>query len=367
MAALLTLLPVVTAVPGCGSTEAEDCAACDVGATCLDSVCIRTPTVEASLGGEGRDADGESVALDLGISPNTQCWVTPDAAPAAPATVSVRGRIDELAVGPPKAGMCVTAYRQQELVRHWTTESRCPGVADVAERVACFRANPCACDALTDEAARAACSADVGPALAHAPSSSRDGDYALEGLPTNAPLVFRLSGHEGLWKETFMWGIEIRTDRLEVADDGSPYARFDPIGVSEGDWGVIQTLLGLSSPVPPDRGVVAGELRDCGDADRGPEPIIGATFHLEPAGIVSGFHGGDPNNLTEFSPDIGETRNLGIFGSVGVPEGPNRFVAAVKVGEAVKKVADYDLYVPPSAGVILYVKGRVMGRAAEGS
>lgn len=348
-----------------GEDEGPPCGGpCPEGTSCLEDVCIDTPTIAGQLGGEERGDDGKNRPIVLDAPVNTSCWVTPDVAPDEPRSVPVRGKIDELAVGPPKSGMCVTVYRQPELLAHWAGDSRCPGLANVDERVACFRTDPCECEDMEAGAAKTACETDVGPALGFARSTDGDGAYALADVPTNEPLVLRLSGREGLWKETFMWGVEIRTDRLETdADSGEVYERFDPIGVSEGDWGVVQTLLGLASTVPPDRGAVAGELRDCGAEGRDPEPLMGASFHLDPDGIVRGFHGGDPEALTDFTPDLTESRNLGIFGSVGVPEGPNRFVAAVKLGEELHKVADYELYVPPSAGVILYVQGRVRWRS----
>ena len=364
----LGLIGLLVAV-GCGEDDdVEPCAgACEEGTACLADVCIDIPTIAGQLGGESEDAAGKAIPIVLDAPANTSCWVTPDPAPDEPRSVTVRGKIDELAVGPPKNGMCVTVYRQPDLLAHWADGARCPGVTDVTERVNCFRTDPCECEDMEAGQAKTDCEADVGPMLGFARSTDGDGGYELADVPTNTPLVFRLSGREGLWKETFMWGVEIRTDRLETdPESGEVYERFDPVGVSEADWGVVQTLLGLASTVPPGRGAVAGELRDCGAEGRDPEPLIGASYFLNPDGLVRGFHGGDPAALTDFTADLKETRNLGIFGSIGVPEGPNRFVAAVKIGEELHKVADYDLYVPPSAGVILYVQGRVAWRDGAG-
>ncbi len=373
------LIALLVGVAGCGgdtedkAPEPEPCGGpCADGTTCFEDVCIVTPTITGQLGGERQREDGKGEPYILDAPVNTLCWVTPDVVPDGPATVTMRGKIDELAVGPPKSNMCVAAYLQSALMDHWADGSRCPGLAAVQERVDCFRIDPCECEAMEDAAAKAQCEADAGPVLSYATTTDNDGAYELTDVPTNEPLVLRLSGREGLWKETFMWGVEIRTDRLQTDEaTGDVHARFDPIGVSEGDWGVVQSLLGLASTVPPDRGAVAGELRDCGAEGREPEPLHGASFHLDPDGLVRGFHGGDPENPTEFSADFKESQYLGIFGSVGVPEGPNRFVAAVMIDEELQKVADYDLYVPPSAGVILYVQGRVAwrsgGNAADGS
>ena len=346
---------------GCGG--AEDAPPCGALETALGGVCLTTPTIDASLGGEERNEAGENVAVDLGILPETSCWVTPDEAPAEPSAVRVWGKIDELALGPSKDGMCLAIYDQHALTEHWRTESRCPGIANVAERVECFRTDPCGCDDLEGEA-KSACLKDTGPALAYTRTVGRsEGSYEIAAAPTNRPLVFRLSGHPELWKESFMWGVELRTDRLETDEsDGSLHARFDPIAVSVADWGVVQALLGLAKEPSPDRGTVAGEIRDCGAPDRSPEPVIGASFSLRPEGQVHGFHNGDPEDLTGFDPALTETRNQGIFGALGVPEGPNRFVAGVNLDDEVVKIADYDLYVPPSAGVIIYVRGRVAWR-----
>ncbi len=364
-------LGILLLVAGCGDGGGDpaapppdpafhECAGdgdCDDGRVCVAAVCLPAPARAATLGGEEKDEQGRDVGIDSEEPPVTGCWGTSDPVADLPAQVRLQGRVEPLASGGSVQGLCLSVYDQEALLRHWREESRCPEVGDPDKRAECFATDACTCAGKVGPE-QETCEADAGPALAWGLVKESRGDYAIDGIPTNRPLVVKVSGGGGLWKPTYTWGEVARTDRLESDDQGTRFFWVSAQVVSNTDWLVFPPLLGLTEPLPADTGAVAGELLDCGVADRPPQPIIGATMGLVADPVVLGYHVGDPES-DAFEPESTRphTANLGIYVALAVPEGPNRLAAAALVTGEVRTVASLDLYVPPSSGLVVNVYG----------
>ena len=330
--------------------------------TCLAGVCLHAPTRDASLGGEGEDADGNSIGIDKESPPVVTCWSDPDRIDEEPALVRISGEVEPFGTGNDRGipGMCVTIYDAEALVAHWRDDSRCPDVADPQARARCFSTDPCECAAKLGPE-RTKCDADVGPYLGYSLLTERNGRYAIDGIPSNRPLLIKASGEEQLWRDTYVWSSGARTDRLQD-DEGQSAFRVDPVVLSQTDWVVLPTLLNMAGKPEETKGAVAGELLDCGAPGRDPEPIIGATFGLVADAGFAAYHNGDPEADIGLDANLTHTQSLGIFGALDVPAGPNRFVMGVEIAGSTRVAAMADIYVPPGAAIVLLLNGRAQWR-----
>lgn len=335
----------------------HQCAAdaeCAADESCLSEVCLKTPGDVAS---RGKEEDNQGI--DLGEPPAVDCWSNPDPIGQPELrSVPVQGRVEALGTsGGDVAGLCLSVYDQDSLMAHWRQRSRCPDLPSVEAQVACFGTDICACGGLAGPA-KAECVEDAGPVLSHTLLASNDGRFTLPEIPTDRPLVIKISGQPARWMNTYMWQEIARTDRLEEDENGEPYAWLYASVVSKIDWVIFPPILNLPRGIQPGRGVVAGEIRDCGTADRSPDPILGVKVGMVTDGTVLGYHTGDPTDDIGFDPKLEQTAFLGIFGGLDIPAGPNRLVASGLVEDELRVVAWTDFYLPPESILIVNFAGR---------
>ena len=350
--------------------ECDTAADCDEGDLCLVGVCLSAgdlPGGDASRGGERRDENGVNVGIDQGIPPVASCWKRPDVVPDEPAEVELRGRVDALGSGGNPQGLCVTVYERDALLRHWREDSRCMDVADPLPRSACFGTSACDCAGLAGPDLTR-CEADAGPWIGDTIVRGSDGRFEIRAVPTNVPLVVKVTGERDgageprSWIDTYVWDTVARTDRLDTDDNGEVSFRAYASVVSKVDWVTFPPVLGLTRGVTPGNGVVAGELLDCGSDSRDPEPIIGAVLgSIRPAEVL-GFHNGDPEAAIGFEIELKATANLGIYGALNIPAGANRLAAVARIFGELELVAISDFFMPPGSAVLLNFQGRSLQR-----
>ena len=193
------------------------------------------------------------------------------------------------------------------------------------------------------------------------------GVYALEGVPTNTRLVFRVRKHDANadWHDSYYWDIVLFSDHLDAKGVGTQPTKYigqdtyhvSPTIVGQGQWQLVPTTLGLGD-IQDGNGVVGGRIRDCGNLKRGGLPIHNAKIGLgvPPTGLA--FFNDNEDDTVPIKAKAA-TDTLGRFAAVDLPPGANRVSAAVDVGASTLKLGSQDVFVIPGALTIISLPGRI--------
>ena len=357
-------------------SECEGADDCEDGEVCHQTVCVKEPIVEAAL---YEDRDNSYLPLDE--DPNLSCWVTPTVIGEGPATATIGGTVDLTGPESPTRNLCVTAYDQELFMKWfwWLAENVCEEYRDVDLRtqepfVNCFALDPCRCDdedftANRGDAADSveACYAEIGYCVAlddhpdlqaacrqnildrtgieadtlvlgsvkSSPDPDRpdrtEGVYQMENIPTNTPIVLKVSGSMRRWRDTFEFDALMRSDLVD--DDGM--LRWSANVITEGAWRTIPQSAGLADPLEADATAIAGIINDCGTDERAPALLEGVRVGLvtDPVTIAY-FNGVSSDTLPQ--PGQAYTNKDGVYAALGAPSGPNRVsLVALQDGEQV--------------------------------
>lgn len=178
--------------------------------------------------------------------------------------------------------------------------------------------------------------------------------YTYAGVPTETPLIIKTSDAKGSqkWAELYDYNIYYGNDQVQ---NGEIY--YEPSAVASTDVNTIASAAG-GFTIKADRGVIAGEVHDCGDVRLG-----GATVNTDyrPEGDM--FYFGD--NESDPLPDKSRTQaglgtsKLGLFGALNYPTGTAiRISAAGKVGSTKVLLGTIVVQVFPGAVTALSFRGR---------
>ncbi len=362
---------------------------CPDGA-CVTGVCVLTPTEVGNLTDPANDYEPSTEVLETGCvdqSVADQIKGLPDIK-----TVTAWGRVDRFGGGDITSNIEVDVFKLSDF-----HPEACAGIVDSDLRQACFN-DP----------------AKVGTPLGHTISLDPDqpavdakidvqsikkagdtcemhfdcpngyecrkvktdtskicikahGVFAIEGVPTNTELVFRVRKHSqaDTWHDSYYWDIVLFSDHLDTKGAGHQPTRYigtdtyhvNPTIVGEGQWQLVPTTLGLGD-IQDGNGVVGGRIRDCGNLKRGGYPIHDAKVGLgiPPTGLA--FFNDNEDDTVPIK-NKQSTDTLGRFAAVDLPPGANRVSATVMVGTQTIKLGSQDVFVVPGSLMIVSLPGRI--------
>ncbi len=180
--------------------------------------------------------------------------------------------------------------------------------------------------------------------------------YTYPGIPTETPLIVRTSDATGTgntWSELYDYNIYIPNSAV----DGSNVAPYNPSAVAATDVNTVASAAG-GFTIKPDKGVLAGEVHDCGDVR-----ISGAMVNtdLPHEGEMFYFNDVEENPLPDKTraPQGLGTSKLGLFGALNIDTGvPMRISAVVKSGGKDVLLGTYTVQLFPGAITALSFRGR---------
>ncbi len=177
--------------------------------------------------------------------------------------------------------------------------------------------------------------------------------YTYVGVPTETPLIVKTSDvtpNGSQWKELYDYNVMFRNRDI----NGDTIA-YDPAAVAATDVNTVAAAAGGFIP-KPDKGVLAGEIHDCGDIR-----VAGATVDTDVPHEADVFYFGE--NEADPLPDQQQARSgtskLGLFGALNFATGvPVRVTAVGKVGGQTLVLGTHVVQMFPGAVTALSLRGR---------
>jgi len=178
--------------------------------------------------------------------------------------------------------------------------------------------------------------------------------FEYAGVPTETPLVIKTSDAAGgeQWAALYDYNIYFANSVVEAGDIISNY---QPAAVAATDVNTVASAAG-GFTVKQDKGVLAGEVHDCGDVRLG-----GATVDTDVAheGDMFYFGENEADPLPDKSRGALGTSRLGLFGTLNLPTGtPIRVSALGKQGGQTVLLGTYTVQTFAGAVTALSFRGR---------
>ena len=188
------------------------------------------------------------------------------------------------------------------------------------------------------------------------PDGCRLRSYTYAGVPTETPLIIKTSDATGtgnLWSDLYDYNVYIPNTIV----DASNTASYDASAVAATDVNTVASAAG-GFTIKSDKGVLAGEVHDCGDVR-----LSGAMVDtdLSHEGPMFYFGDNEANPLPDQNrgPEGLGTSKLGLFGALNVPTGtPMRVSAVIKSGGKDVLLGTYTVQAFPGAISALSFRGR---------
>jgi hypothetical protein len=180
--------------------------------------------------------------------------------------------------------------------------------------------------------------------------------FTYDGVPTETPLIVKTSDATGTgntWSELYDYNIYIPNSAV----DATGTATYDPSAVAATDVNTVASAAG-GFTIKPDKGVLAGEVHDCGDVR-----LSGAMVNTDLAHEGEMFYFNDVESdplpdKTRAPQGLG-TSKLGLFGALNIDTGtPMRISAVVKSGGKDVLLGTYTVQLFPGAITALSFRGR---------
>lgn len=358
--------------------------------TCVQGVCVLTPTEVGNLTDPANDYEPSTEKLETGCVDQAladQIKGLPDIK-----TVTAWGRVDRFGGGDITGNIEVSVFKLADF-----HPEVCAGIADDEARATCFRD-----DSKVGKPIASTVSVDPDQAAVDAkldvqsPKKAGDtcamhfdcpngyecrkvktdtskicikahGVYALEGVPTNTQLVFRVRKHDmsADWHDSYYWDIVLFSDHIDPKGAGHQPTKYigtdtyhvNPTIVGQGQWQLVPQTLGLGD-IADGNGVVGGRIRDCGNLKRGGYPIHDAKvgMGIPPTGLA--FFNDNEDDTVPIK-NKQSTDTLGRFAAVDLPPGANRVSASVMLGDKTIPLGGQDVFVIPDALMIVSLPGRI--------
>lgn len=176
--------------------------------------------------------------------------------------------------------------------------------------------------------------------------------FEYAGIPTETPLIIKTSDASGgnQWADLYEYNVYFPTTAVAAG-----VVKFDPAVVAATDINTIASAAG-GLIVKPEKGLIAGEVHDCGDVR-----LSGAMVDTDVAHEAEMFYFGD--NESDPLPDRTRgsqgTSRLGLFGTLNVQTGvPIRISAIGKRGDATMLLGTYTVQAFPRAVTAVVFRGR---------
>lgn len=177
--------------------------------------------------------------------------------------------------------------------------------------------------------------------------------YKYANVPTETRLVVKTSDATGTAQWAALYDYDVYVASSDVQSDGT--ATYDPSVVASTDIDTVASAAG-GFTVKQDKGLLAGEVHDCGDVR-----LSGAIVDIDAAHEGNMFYFGE--NEADPLPDTSRgalgTSRLGLFGTLNVTTGvPIRLSAIGKVGDQTVLLGTTTVQTFPGAVTALRLRGR---------
>lgn len=178
--------------------------------------------------------------------------------------------------------------------------------------------------------------------------------FTYAGVPTETRLIIKTSDAAGgdQWAALYDYNIFFANDLVEAGDTISNY---QPAAVAATDINTVASAAG-GFTVKQDKGVLAGEVHDCGDVR-----VAGATVDTDVGheGDMFYFGENEADPLPDKSRGALGTSKLGLFGTLNLPTGqPIRISALGKRGGQTVLLGTHTVQAFPGAVTALSFRGR---------
>jgi hypothetical protein len=178
--------------------------------------------------------------------------------------------------------------------------------------------------------------------------------FSYANVPTETPLIVKTSDAKGSqkWSELYDYNIYFANDQVQA---GAVY--YEASAVASTDVNTIASAAG-GFTIKADRGVIAGEVHDCGDVRLG-GAMVNTDYRPEGDMFYFGDNESDPLPDKTRAPAGLGTSKLGLFGALNYPTAtPIRISAIGKVGDAKVLIGTIQVQVFPGAVTALSFRGR---------
>jgi hypothetical protein len=179
--------------------------------------------------------------------------------------------------------------------------------------------------------------------------------FSVDGVPTETPLIIKTSDATGTgntWSDLYDYNIYFSNGSL----DAQGLAHYDTSAVAATDVNTVAATVGFT--IKSDKGLLAGEVHDCGDV-RISGAMVDTDLPHEGDMFYFGENEADPLPDRSRAPQGLGTSKLGLFGALNFPTGaPIRISALVKHGGVDTLIGTYTVQAFPGAVTALSLRGR---------
>jgi len=177
--------------------------------------------------------------------------------------------------------------------------------------------------------------------------------YAYAGVPTETPLIVKTSdaANGESWAALYDYNVFFANTAVMTGDQ----VHYEPAAVAATDINTVASAAG-GFTVKADKGLLAGEVHDCGDVR-----VSGATVDTDVAHDGDMFYFGENESdpLPDKSRNALGTSKLGLFGTLNLPTGqPIKISAVGKSGGQTILLGTYTVQTFPGAVTALSFRGR---------
>jgi hypothetical protein len=181
--------------------------------------------------------------------------------------------------------------------------------------------------------------------------------YTYANVPTETPLIIHTSDANAAdkWYDFYDYNVYFSDTDIVTGDGGGPIVNYDTQAVGTTDPATVTASLGTT--VDPSKGLLAGEVHDCGDVR-----LSGATVNTDyrPEGDIFYFTDSETSPTADKSATT--TSTLGLFGGINYTAGVPIHISAVGSTDGtsanLQLIGEFTVQVYPNSVTGLSLRGR---------
>ncbi|MBL8611121.1 MAG: hypothetical protein JNL38_27510 [Myxococcales bacterium] len=322
---------------GVKPAESDYCSSCTISATANPAKCTNARPVDACCafvaGPKGSVARGTGLVRYSGsdATVNLACLKAPPAGGASK-TVTLKGNVRLFSSGDDSKNVKI------EIFKEGANGAVGERVGEPVVTTGDDAKNPPTVDTLLKKCPQEGCKFRA---------------FEYPNVPTETPLIIKTSDASGgsQWAELYDYNIYFASSAV----DGSNVIKYDPSVVAATDLNTVASAAG-GFTVKPDRGLLAGEVHDCGDV-RLSGAYVDTDVEHESDVFYFGENEADP--LPDKNRSQDGTSKLGLFGMLNMKTGvPVRISAVGNYNGQMVLLGTYTVQTFPGAVTALSFRGR---------